>query len=246
MSGTEGARPAAATAGRHYWATDENILYRDDGSSWIKVGTLDLADLTERNYASLQSRSHGNDDHTTGVAPANVTKAAAAEGASAAVARADHKHDVTTATPVTQALGDSAAEGTATSLARSDHRHGMPAETDKVFRWTQTFAIQGEIKVPSGDTDFIPPFFVSLASGETLKLVKARYLINSGTSVTAKLQKNGSDITGFTGISVTTTAAETDPTNVDLADNDRLALVVTAVSGTPKNLSFSLVFEATP
>jgi hypothetical protein len=99
--------------------------------------------------------------------------------------------------------------------------------------------------VASGDTDFIPPIFVSLATGQSLKLVKARYVINSGTSVTCKLQANGSDITGFTGISVTTTAAETDPTDVDLADNDRLALVVTAVSGTPKNLSFSLVFEAT-
>jgi hypothetical protein len=122
---------------------------------------------------------------------------------------------------------------------------GMAAAPAKTFRWTHTFAVQGEIKVPSGDTDFLPPFFVSLASAQTLKLVKARYVINSGTSVTCKLQANGADITGFTGISVTTTPGETDPTDVNLADNDRLALVVTAVSGTPKNLSFSLVFEAT-
>jgi hypothetical protein len=115
----------------------------------------------------------------------------------------------------------------------------------KAFRWSHTFAVAGEIKVASGDTDFIPPIFVSLATGQGLKLVKARYVINSGTSATCKLQANGSDITGFTGISVTTTVAETDPTDVELADNDRLALIVTAVSGTPKNLSFSLVFEAT-
>jgi hypothetical protein len=114
----------------------------------------------------------------------------------------------------------------------------------KLVRWSHTFAVPGEIKVASGDTDFIPPIFVSLAAGQTLKLVKARHVINSGTSVTCKLQANGSDITGFTGISVTTTVADTDPADVDLADNDRLALVVTAVNGTPKNLSFSLVFEA--
>jgi hypothetical protein len=122
---------------------------------------------------------------------------------------------------------------------------GTAAAPAKTFRWTHTFAVQGDIKVPSGDTDFLPPFFVSLAAAQTLKLVKARYVINSGTSVTCKLQANGSDITGFTGISVTTTPGETDPTDVNVADNDRLALVVTAVSGTPKNLSFSLVFEAT-
>jgi len=105
-----------------------------------------------------------------------------------------------------------------------------------------TWAIAGEIKVASGDTDFICPFFVSLASGQTANIVKARYKINSGTSVTCKLTKNGADITGYTNISVTTTAAETTGT-VSLADNDLIALVVTAVSGTPKNLSFTVFIE---
>lgn len=52
---------------------------------------------------------------------ANVTKAAAAAGTSAAVARADHKHDITTA--AASGLANANAEGTATSLARSDHTH---------------------------------------------------------------------------------------------------------------------------
>jgi len=116
---------------------------------------------------------------------------------------------------------------------------------DKVYRIGHTYAIVCEIKVPSGQDDFIIPFFVSLVSGQTAKLVKARHIINDGTSVTCKLQKNGADITGFTGISVTTTAADTDPSDVTLADNDKLALVVTAVSGTPKNMSFTLFIEYT-
>jgi hypothetical protein len=103
-----------------------------------------------------------------------------------------------------------------------------------------TFAIAGEIKVPSGDTDFIPPFFVKVPAGQSMKLCSCRYKINSGTSVTAKLTINGSDATGFTSMSVTGTAAETDPTDITLADNDLIALVVTAVSGTPKNMSFTL------
>lgn len=74
------------------------------------------------------AQSHGNADHTTGIAPADVTKAAAAEGASAAVARSDHKHDISAAAAGESVdIGDSAAEGVATSLARSDHRHSAPA-----------------------------------------------------------------------------------------------------------------------
>ena len=128
---------------------------------------------------------------------------------------------------------------TAKALADSDYKK------TKTIRIPHTFTVSGEIKVPSGDTDFICPFFVKLPTGQTGKLVSCRYKINSGTSVTAKLTENGTDITGFTSISVTTTAAETDPTDVTLADNDLLALVVTAVSGTPKNMSFTLFIDYT-
>ncbi|MDD4292001.1 MAG: hypothetical protein PHX51_07200 [Clostridia bacterium] len=106
-----------------------------------------------------------------------------------------------------------------------------------------TWTISGEIKVPSGDTDFICPMFVSVPSGKTVKLIRAIHKINYGTSVTAKLQKNGSDITGFTSLSVTTTKTTTNPDDVTLADGDVIALVVTAVSGTPKNLSFTITLE---
>jgi hypothetical protein len=72
----------------------------------------------------------------TSTPPANVTKAAAAAGVSGESARADHKHDVTTAQPGVIQVGDTAAEGTAISLARSDHVHavtapGPPANVDK-------------------------------------------------------------------------------------------------------------------
>ena len=63
----------------------------------------------------------------TSTAPANVTKAAASAGVSSEVARADHKHDITTATPGTITVGAAAAEGSATSLARSDHTHALTA-----------------------------------------------------------------------------------------------------------------------
>jgi len=119
------------------------------------------------------------------------------------------------------------------------------ADSDKTYRIGHTYGVISKIKVPNGQKDFIIPFFVSLASGQTAKLVKARHKINAGTSVTCKLQKNGSDITGFTGISVTTTADDTDPTDVTLANDDKIALVVTGTAGTPQNMSFTIFIEYT-
>lgn len=114
-----------------------------------------------------------------------------------------------------------------------------------------TFTIAGLIAVPSGDTDYIPPFFVPVPAGRTAKIIAARHRINSGTSVTCKLQRAPgaggafADIAGFTGISVTTAAASTDPTDVALTDNDVIALVVTAIAGTPRNMSFTVYVEYT-
>jgi hypothetical protein len=122
---------------------------------------------------------------------------------------------------------------------------GAPGSGGSTIRVGKTYAIAGEIKVPVGQTDFLVPFFVSLAAGQTADLVKVRHQINAGTSVTCKLQKNAVDITGFTAISVTTTPADTDPTDVALADNDEIALVVTAVAGTPQNMTFTIFIEHT-
>jgi hypothetical protein len=102
--------------------------------------------------------------------------------------------------------------------------------------WTMLDAVDGRT---------FPGFTVSLPAGQTAKLVKCAYRLGSGTSVGAKLTKNGSDITGFTGISVTTTPASTEPVDVDLADGDYIALVTDIPTGTPIDLSFTLFVEYT-
>ncbi|EDK72231.1 hypothetical protein TM7_0656 [candidate division TM7 genomosp. GTL1] len=117
------------------------------------------------------------------------------------------------------------------------------SSTTKTFRHSQTWTIGGFVNVAQGDIDYINPIFVSVTAGQAVKLVSVRHRINSGTSATVKLQNNGADITGFTGISVTTTATTTDPADATLADGDMLQLVVTATSGSPQNMSFSLFFE---
>jgi len=120
-----------------------------------------------------------------------------------------------------------------------------PSGFSKTIRLPHTWAISGEIKTQQGDTYFLIPFFVSLASGQKAVLSSCRHKINSGKSVTVTVQRNDSNVTGFTGLSVTTTATTTDPADVALANNDKIAIVVGGVSGTPKNLSFTLFIDYT-
>lgn len=60
-------------------------------------------------------------DLLSNVPPVNVTKLPASAGVALAASRSDHKHDITTAVPVS--VGSVNQEGTAESLARSDHVH---------------------------------------------------------------------------------------------------------------------------
>lgn len=119
------------------------------------------------------------------------------------------------------------------------------APSTALMRIGHTYAIAGEIRTPLGDDYFLIPFTVSLAAGQSAVVSSCRYSINSGTSVTCKIQKNGVDLTGFTGIAVSTTPTSTDPADQAVADNDELALVVTAVAGKPQNLSFTIFLENT-
>lgn len=74
-------------------------------------------------------------------APENVTKSAASAGASGLAARADHKHDVTTAAPST--IGTANSEGSASSLARSDHVHNHGVQTDTTLHALVTSSAHG-------------------------------------------------------------------------------------------------------
>lgn len=84
------------------------------------------------------------DVQVTGAAPVNVTKAAAAVGTSIDAARADHKHDVSTAAPSATGLGTTSGEGSATSLARSDHTHQSNTAPVAVTKAAAVIGTSGE------------------------------------------------------------------------------------------------------
>lgn len=112
---TDADTSAKVTAGMFVPVT-EGTTYAD--TTWI-LTTNDPITLGSTALVFLQGGI------ATSSAPADVTKAAAAVGTATTLARADHKHDVTTAAPV--AVGSANAEGSASSLARSDHVHDASA-----------------------------------------------------------------------------------------------------------------------
>ncbi len=178
------------------------------------------------------------------VALGNVTNDAQVKKIASATDNAITRFDGTTGDTIQNSLATVDDNGAINIPTGQTYKINGSAHTHTI-RIGHTFTVYGEIKVPSGDTDYICPFFIDLPTGQTAKLVACRYIINSGTSVTFKLQKNGSDITGFTSLSAGTTVAETDPADVTLADADKIALVVTAVSSTPKNLSVTVFIDYT-
>lgn len=99
----------------------------------------------EGSAASLARSDHS---HQANTLPVNVTKAAPVTGTSGEPARADHKHDITTAAP-SVGIGGSNSEGAATSLARSDHGHALRTTTGPTDLTIGAIA-NGEYLVRSG------------------------------------------------------------------------------------------------
>lgn len=196
------------------------------GATGAVVGTTNTQTLTNKTLTAPSIADFTNATH------AHANAAGGGQLTDAGIAAANK--DGTAGTPSLRTLGTGV-----TQAASGNHTHGTSTTTVRV---PHTWAISGTVAVPSGDTDFILPFFVPVPAGQTVALKAARYVINSGTSATVKMQKNGVDATGYTAISVTTTAATTSA-DVTLADNDKLALVVTAVSGAPKNLTFTIYLD---
>lgn len=115
--------------------------------------------------------------------------------------------------------------------------------------WRQgiTWAIAGEVRIASGDNDYIPPTIVPIIAGQTAKLVAVRFRVNNGPThgITFRMQKNGADIVGWTGIVSGSGWGTHDPADVALADGDSLQPVVTTQTGTPKNASIVAYLEHT-
>ena len=131
---------------------------------------------------------------------------------------------------------------------------------DKIDNLTITvervWAIAGEIKVPDGDTDYIVPIPIYVPAGKSVTLSSVEMLINSGTSATFKVKQKTTVAESYADVA-TGLVADTTPSNkTALSSNNVLsggesgtmflvAIEVTAVSGTPKNLSVMISYTKT-
>lgn len=107
--------------------TSSTLTFKDAGSAMAQRAGVNFEDGFVLADDAVNNETEIDLDYGTTAELVDVTKAAEAAGTSTKVARADHKHDVTTAAAGASAVADTAAEGTATSLARSDHRHSREA-----------------------------------------------------------------------------------------------------------------------
>lgn len=120
----------------------------------------------------------------------------------------------------------------------------------RTIRIPHTFTISGDVKVPVGDTDYVPPFFVPVPAGQSVAYAQVRSRVNAGGSVTATLQKRAAVGGGVTAINtgfVTSTTSVTASTGsgTAFADGDALELVVTAATSSPKNMTASVFLDYT-
>lgn len=136
--------------------------------------------------AYLDERLAALEDGGTGLqlasaAPANVTKAAAAVGVGTTAARADHKHDITTAAPSN--VGVANAEGSASSLARSDHVHA-----NNIRRGQATLA-SGTVTVANASittNSRVIPILVTPGAGVSGTRYAVSYSVGVSFTITAK------------------------------------------------------------
>lgn len=116
----------------------------------------------------------------------------------------------------------------------------------QALRVERTFTINGDVFLPSGDTFYVPPFFVPVPTGQTVSLVAARYVIRSGTEAVFDIRENNTvihaSLTGLRATTTPTTATSTAPTQA-LTNGTALSIVVTGVIGSPKNMSVSLYLD---
>jgi pectin methylesterase-like acyl-CoA thioesterase len=161
----------------------------------------------------------------TSSAPANVTKATAAVGVATDAARADHKHDITTAAAAAQAPGDTAIEGVAISLARSDHRHSLPA-----FGTTgTTFCVGNDSRLSDDRTAS------GLRSATTVVAVSAATAPTAGQVLTATAGNaaNWQTPSGIIfGANFQTAVDETTTSTTSSSYQDKVTMTTPALTGT--------------
>jgi hypothetical protein len=142
-----------------FFATDQQIMYFDTGSTWLQVsdfGSVTAQTTYGASSGSGSATTYSRSDHTHGTPSlTNTTPQALAIGGAGAVgtgtapAREDHTHAMPSFGNVTAqtSFGSASGNGSATSVARADHTHGTPTHDNAAHSTINLNALA----TPTGD-----------------------------------------------------------------------------------------------
>jgi len=151
--------------------------------------------------------------------PADVTKSASVVGVANTAARADHKHDISTA--IVSSIGTTNTEGSSTSLARADHVHaGLTRGANDFSTFTE--------KTSLSDADLI--LIEDSAAAGVKKKVQSVNLKGAPLAVCQKRRTTTLNMpTSWNNIRFDTVDVETNPSVIvhDSSNSDRINIVET-------------------
>jgi len=128
-----------------------------------------------------------------------------------------------------------------------DGSNWTPQTINKTFELPYTFSVSGPLAVASNGTNYLPPFFWPVPSGQTVQLISVVGMTRStSTTTTIDIYKNGSTVTGLTGLSITSSPSTTTLSSpLSVSNNDYFQPKITAIGGTPDGLSLTFFFKVT-
>lgn len=157
-------------------------------------------------------------------APADVTKAAAAVGVGTTAARADHKHDITTAAASTIQPDDASAEGTATSLSRSDHKHAIAADV------AGTISV-GDVPAEGASTSFARANHVHGLTAPAAPVNVTKAAASAGAATTVARSDHKHDVTTAAPGTIQPDDASAEGTATSLSRSDHKHAIVAEAPG---------------
>jgi hypothetical protein len=184
--GTRATFPTGLEAGALAYATDEKVLYRWDGSSWVKLtaGTFISLMDTPASYAGKAGwypRVKATEDGLEFVQFATP-------GPHATNHRKDGVDPLPTAAPGTLTEGATPSEGTSAVFARADHVHGTPSQwTPKAH--ASTHRKDGSDPLPTAAPAAITEG-ASASEGTSAVFARADHIHASPTEWTPKVHGN--------------------------------------------------------
>lgn len=209
---------------------EEKVLVTARSGNTLTVGQRGYDGTTAAAHGNGSSVRHTIDGVTMQLLYDHLADTSAAHAASAV---ANTPAGNIAATTVQAAVNELDTEKSATG-----HSHSIP--TTATFYTTHTWVIAN----PTASTE-AGKHFIKKAANQVIKLIEVRDFVIGGTSVTYDLERNGSAISGGSGLSATTTDNESDFADVTLSDADVIEPDPTTVTGSVTLWMVTIVLEHT-